>query len=627
MLQAIRSKATGIVVQVLFGLLILTFALWGIGDIFRGRSTDTTVATVGGLKISAEEVSEELRHQLERLRQQTGASLTQDQIKELDLVNTTLDSVIDRHLLDREAARLGLAVNDDAVRQAIVGNPSFRGSDGAFDRNVYAQLLAANQMTDQQFETMLRGELIRGMIIDPVTAGAGAPPELIDALWHSRGERRTADAVLLAPSAIGAVGTPDPGALEKFYDEHKDEFLLPERRSFSVAMLDPGTLAASIIVPEEKIQAEYKARIDEFRTPEKRTLEQILVPDEAKAKAAQAALAAGKDFAQVAHDVAGENKDAVELGALTRDDLPGELGKVAFALKAGEVSQPVKDPFGWHIVKLVSVTLEAQQSYADVKDKLGKSLARDQAADELSKTANAIDDALAGGAKFSDIVAKFNLKPVAVADVDETGHLPDGKAAPIPAPAEDILKNAFAAKTTGLGDLRDTPDQGFYLIDLDKIAPAEPQPLTQIHDKAVAAWQQAERRARLAKLGDDMAKAVNAGQHLDELAAMHGFKPFVTKPLSRYQSDAELPATLLPRLFAAKRGQAVAGPADGDKGYIVATVADILPPDPALEASQKAEIARQIDQQTKGDLLDQYEKALGREYPVTRDSDAINRLL
>jgi peptidyl-prolyl cis-trans isomerase D len=626
MLQAIRSHASGIVVQILFGVLILTFALWGIGDIFRGRDTDTSVASVGDVKIDATEVARALRLQVDRFRQAMNTSLTEEQIKQLGLLDTTLNQVIDEHLLDLEAERLGLAVNDNAVRQAIVTNPAFRGPSGTFDRNVYAQLLGANQMTDQQYEAILRTGMIRSRIIDSVTAGADAPPALIDALWQSRGERRIAEALLIPPSAIGTIPTPDGATLDKFYDAHKDQFMLPERRSFTLAMVDPSQFLAGIKVPDDELQAAYKKRTEEFVVPEKRTVQQILVPDEAKAKAAAAALAAGKDFAAVAKNIAGETPDQLNLGALSQAEMPGDLGKAVFDLKLNQVTKPINDPFGWHIAKLLAIAPETVQPFAQVKDKLQTELARDQAADQVAKTANAVDDALAGGASFKDVVAKFSLKTVTADSVDEQGHDAAGKTVTLPQPSADILKTAFATATGQPSDLKELADQGYYMVSVDKVLPASPQPLAQIKDKVAAAWQQSERAVRLAELGDDLAAAANKGQKLDDVAALHGLKTFITKPLSRYNQDADLPPAIMAKLFSAKQGQAVSA-ADADKGDMVAMVTQVLPPDPKDAATQKAQIAREIAQSTKGDLLAEYEQALRQRYPVTVNRDALDRLL
>lgn len=624
MLQAIRSRASGIVVQLLFGLLILTFALWGIGDIFRGRSTDTSVATVGDQKIDASEVRVALQRQVERFRQAMNTSLTEDQIKELGLVDTTLNQVIDQHLLDLEARRLGLAINDNTVRQAVLDNPAFRGSTAQFDRNIYLALLQQNQMTDQQYEALLRTDLVRNRIVSTVIDGVAAPPELVNALWQSRGERRVATAVLVPPSAIGALPTPDAAALQKYYDEHKDNFMLPERRSFTVALLDPAQYAAGIKFTDAELKAEYDKRQDQFVVPEKRVLQQILVPDEAKLKAVQAALAQGKDFASVAKDIAGESTDALNLGAMTRDDLAGDLGKAAFDLKPGGVTQPIKDSFGWHILKLVSVTPEKVAPFDSVKAKLAADLAQTQAIDQVVKIANAVDDALAGGATFKDVVAKFGLKTVTVNDVDAEGHDAAGKTVSLPSP--DIVKTAFATSVTQPSDLKELPNQGSYMVAVNKVTPAAPQPLAQVRDKVLAAWQAQERTTRLAKLGEDYAAAVNKGEKLEDLAALHGLKTFTTKPLSRYGGNAELPPVVVSKLFSAKPGQAVTGGAS-DKGVVVASVNQVLPPDPAQAASQKAAIANEIDKAMKADLLGEYEQSLRQRFPVDINADAVKQLM
>jgi len=117
MLQAIRSKASSLVVKILFGVLIVTFGLWGIGDIFRGRSTDTTVATVGGLSISAEQLQQAVRADIERLRGVLGSGITIEQAKQLGVVDAALDRLITADLLQLEVQRLHLAIGDEAVQR------------------------------------------------------------------------------------------------------------------------------------------------------------------------------------------------------------------------------------------------------------------------------------------------------------------------------------------------------------------------------------------------------------------------------------------------------------------------------------------------------------------------------
>src|SRR5271170_3210022 len=154
MLQLIRSKATSFVVKILFGLLIVTFGIWGIGDIFRSAGPDTSVANVGGRAITAEQLSQQVQTQIDRMRSALGGSIDAQQAKELGVVDQALQGLISSNLVELEIDRLGLAVGDEAVRDSIVANPAFHNQAGLFDRNIYAQVLQSNNMTEPQFEAL-----------------------------------------------------------------------------------------------------------------------------------------------------------------------------------------------------------------------------------------------------------------------------------------------------------------------------------------------------------------------------------------------------------------------------------------------------------------------------------------
>src|SRR5205823_9513995 len=165
MLQAIRSRAGSYVVKILFALLILTFGIWGIGDIFRTRSTDTAVATVGDQSIRAEELQKALRRALEQLSARFGSAIDLQQAKQLGLVDQTLAQLIDRSLVDQEVARLQLDVSDDLIRNVITANPSFKGADGRFDRGLFNAVLATNNLTEDQYVALLRRDIPRNDLL------------------------------------------------------------------------------------------------------------------------------------------------------------------------------------------------------------------------------------------------------------------------------------------------------------------------------------------------------------------------------------------------------------------------------------------------------------------------------
>jgi len=624
MLQAIRSKASSLVVKILFGVLIVTFGLWGIGDIFRGRSTDTTVATVGGLSISAEQLQQAVKIDIDRLRGVLGSSVTMEQAKQLGVVDAALDRLITADLLQLEVRRLHLAIGDEAVRNAIVTNPNFRGLGGSFDRNVYAQVLANNRLTEPQYEDMQRADMVRGELTIALTEGLSPPAELTSAFYRTQAERRVADMATLSPAAAGPPSTPSPSDLDAYYKAHQDRFRMPERRDFAVALLRLDDVANAMAVPEDKLKAEYQSRQNEFHKPEERQLQQMLFSDEAKARDAEKMLASGKSFVETGKALAGSDPAALDLGWVKRGDLPGPLADAAFALKPGGVTPPVQSSFGWHVIRVVSVRPEQIQSFDQVKGQLRQEIARDMAGDSMAKTANQIDDDLAGGASLDEVVRKYGLKTSSFKGLDEKGRDDAGKQADLPQPVETVLRAVFftdGGKNSALADMGET---GYFVVHVDKVTPTGIKPLTNAHDDAVKLWQADQRAATLQKLADAMTQEVNAGRSLRDVAAAHKLAVVTTSPLPR-NGGAGVPPALVSKLFEAKIGAAV--DALSTDGYAVAQLKTIIPADPDKDKAGLDSLSHQLSQQMQGEFLGAFGQALRSRYKVEINRDNIDRLL
>src|SRR6185437_1375988 len=221
MLSAIRSKASSLPVKLLFGLLVVAFAIWGIGDIFRNRGADTTIATVGSRKIDQRALVQAVNDDAERLRGMFGGTRHDpEQLKQFGIVDNALQSLINRDLVDLEVDHLGLAVSNGAIGQAIRSNRAFLDEKGQFDPNRYKAAVANQRMTVPQFESLLRGDMVRQHLSHAIIAGFTPPPELVDTLYRSRAEHRVAEVAIVLPSAVGDPGTPDDADLAAFYDKH-----------------------------------------------------------------------------------------------------------------------------------------------------------------------------------------------------------------------------------------------------------------------------------------------------------------------------------------------------------------------------------------------------------------------
>ena len=625
MLQAIRSKANSFIVKLLFALLTAVFALWGIGDIFRNWGADTTVAKVGSKEITADQLNQAVQQQLTQLRNALNNNMDMAQAKQLGLVDATLQQLVSADLLDLEADRLGIAIGDQAVTQAIMDNPNFKGPSGTFDRDRYLQLLAANQLTQPQFEQSMRQNLVRAQLTGAVLDGLTPPTSLTDMLYRARAEKRSADVVTLTPDAVPAPPAPTDAQLAAFHDSHEDAFRKPEQRSFTLALLRLDDVAATIKVSDDKLQQEYQNRRDEFHTPEERNLQQLLLPDEAKAKAAKAALDGGADFATVAKQQTDADAASTDLGWVKREDLPAELADKAFALKDGQVSDPVQTSFGWHILKVSGIKPETVQPFDKVKKKLADEVARDQAGDQIAKTANDIDDALAAGTPLADVVQKFGLKTQTITDIDAQGHGNDGKPVDLPQPSDAILHTAFATDAGQNSALTELGEDGYFALHVDKITPSEVQPLAQAHDLAVALWQADQKQQELAKLADAIVNEVNAGKSLKDVAAARKLQITKAAGLQRTGGNETVSPALVAAIFGAKQGSAISAPA-GDN-VAVAQLTAIEAADPAKDADAIKPVSTELTNAMRNDILSAFDQALRAQFPVQINQANIDRLL
>ncbi len=627
MLQAIRTRAGGIVVKTLFGLLIISFGFWGIytrSSFFQDNSSpEAEIATVGDKTINVGELQQALQPALERLRQQLGSSIGRDQVKQLGILDTLVSGLVDRALLDQEVARLQLAVSDDVVRGAIAGNPAFRDADGQFDPGRFQQILALNHLTEDQFLARMRGDVPRTDILHAITAGIVAPRDEANAIYRYQAETRTADIVALPLSQAAAVPAPSDDELQKFYDGHQDMFRAPEFRAFTLISLTAADLAAKITIPDDKLKAEFDQRKEDFAVPEQREVEQILAPSEDVAKQAQDALAAGKDFKEVATTIAKQDPDTIDLGLLKQSEMPQDLAGPAFDLQLNQNSQPIQSALGWHILRVTKIVPASTQTFEQAKPALAAALAKEEALDQLDKLGNKADDAIAGGATITEVASQYGFKLTKIEASDLSGRDPAGTPITLPIATADVVKAVFQTEQGDTSRVIDTEDGTLYAVRDDKITAPHLKPLAEVKDQAVSAWQADQKRDAVAKQAKDLAAAITPDKNLKTVAADRKLTVTTSPPLTRRpQPNATIPPALVAKLFAAKQGETVS--LDDEGGAYVAQLNEIKDPGTPTEV-QLAPVFNQLAQALRLDFADEFTNALKSRYSVKIDRTALDK--
>jgi len=613
MLQFIRSFAGSWVVKILFVLLIASFAVWGIGDVVRQGGTSNTMIEVGPVEVGRNEVDQEFRRQMERLRPLFGGTLTVEQARQFGVLDQAISTLVQRSLYDLAAKDAGLSVGVETVRQRIAEEPAFRDQQGRFNATLFQQILRQNGLSEDGYVQILRREIAREMVSGAVGGGAVAPKPLVDELFRFRQEKRVAEVITIPNASVGDVGTPDDAAVQRYYEDHQVRFTAPEYRTLTVLQMSADDLAKDVTVTDEQLRAAYDERNEEFTTPERRSVQMVVVDAEDKAKQIADAARGGQSLADAAKAAGTE---PLTLDSITAQELP-EIGPAVFALPQGQTSAPIKSGLGWHVAVVTAVQPGAHKSFEEVREPLLAQLKREKAADRLYEVSNRLDDALAGGATLAEVAQGQGLKTVSIPSVDSTGKAPDGSAVTGVANVAEVVKTAFGLAQGRTSNVVETADNRFFAVHVDGVTPAAVRPLAAVKADVIAGWQEEERAARAAAKAKEVAEKLKAGNEggAQDLAAKAGGSFAMTAPFTRDARAVEgLSADLVRQLFAAKPEDVVTGSA-GDK-QIVARLKEVIPADPTAPDAPLAAVEDSVHRGVEGDIMTQFAEALRQQYPV-----------
>ena len=629
MLEYIRKRTGSILIKLLFGLLILSFGAWGIGDMIRGRVSVVKVATVGGVEITPDQLNREFQRELERLRPLFGGRLDREQARAMGLVDGVLQEMIQRTLFDFAAKDLGVLVGDDLVSAEIKGNPAFRDNFGRFDRFVFDQTLRSNGLSENDFVDMVRGDIGRGQLLQGLQEGGTVPAAMLDPLYRHRAERRIAETLFVANDKMTNIEEPGEDELIAFHEKNADRFTAPEYRALSILTLLADDLAREIAVPDERLAEAYEERRDEFSRPERRRVRQMVLPDESAAQDALGKLTDGRPFAEVAKDAAGMDPEAVELGMLGRNQLGQlfpELVETVFSLSPNVAGGPVQSPLGWHVVKVTEVEPADVRTLDEVEGELRQAIAKELAIDDLFDLSNKLEDRLGGGATLEEAASSLNLTLTRIQTIDATGRDPQGKAVNSLPSNPKVLDVAFETAENQESPLTEMGNDGYFIVRVDRITAPALRPLAEVRGEVARAWKD-ERRAEAARqAAEGVLERLKGGADIAALAGELGLAARTTVPIDRTGdgADGELPRALITALFGLRPGESTL--AEGVRGTYVARLKEVRPASPSADKDGLDAMRRQLARAMRSDLLQQYSGALRERYSVTTDKRAAERL-
>ncbi len=548
MLQKIRDKAQGIFAWVILILICVPFALWGIQN-YLDVGKETPVATVGDKEFFQRDVN---RAYAQFSQQYAGRGIPEAVLKQQALKKLISDEVLLQYVQHQ-----GLSVTDDTVRNYIKSLQYFQ-VDGKFNKKQYQALLAAQNLTSAEFTARIKNALIMGQFQQGIINSSFTTPYDIESFFKIQNQQRSVEYVTIAVPELKE--KPSEQEIQSYYQNHLDQYKAPEQVAIEYIELSLDELAKQIQPTEAQLQAFYQEHKDLYTNPERRKISHILFKfskDSEQDKAVlEKALKARRrlqteDFASVAKELSEDKLTADkggDLGLFNAGDLEENLEKAVVQLKEGEISEPVKSAFGYHILKVTELTPGRTKTFAEAKNEIIADFKKTEAENnfyELSEILTEVSYENPGNLTSAADAVGIAVKKTGLFARDQGAGISAEPAIVEAAFSEDVLKGNNS-EPIELGADR------LVVLRMLEHQPATSQPLEKVKQAvsdallAEKAQQQAQEKARQIK------KRLAEGETLTEIAADNALQVQTFTALTRNNTQ-QVPFPISQAIFKAAK--------------------------------------------------------------------------
>ena len=609
MLDALRRGSTGWIAKLLFALLVLSFAVWGVADVFTGWGRGA-IAKVGDHEIRVEEYQRAFQNEINQISQQAGRRITTEQAHAAGLDNRVLAQLIGWSAVEAHANELGLALSDESLAEAMKSDQAFQGPDGKFNRLAFENVLDRLGMSERGFLQLRRRDQLRGQLTSALINGVAVPDATMDIINQWRGETRVAEHFTIDADKAVTVPEPDEAKIKATYESNKQTFMAPEYRKIGLLVLSVDELKKTMTVTDAEAQAAYNDSQNTYNTPERRRVQQIAFKDKAAAEAAKKAIAGGKSFADAAKEAGAKDSD-IDLGLISKDRLiDPKIADATFSLAKDTVSDPVEGRFATVLLRVSDIQPAVNRTFADVKDQVKDKQAAKKAADLMQGQVDHVEDQRSAGKSLKDIANELKLQFYEIPQTDRQNKDAQGKPAIIIQDTQGVLSAAFASGIGVENDMIELSNGGYAWLDVLDITPQKQKPFEEVKAQAKEMTIAMERARLIGELANKLVERADRGDAMSTLATAAGAPKVDTTPaFNRTTEPQGMSKDAVARAFALAKGNAGSAPDSNNKTRIVFKVTEVTPA-PALTEAQRTTVASDLRNALADETLSGYVLAL-----------------
>lgn len=610
--RLIYSKVGAVLAIIFLGLLALSMTSGDVTSILGsgGSIGGDTVVEVGSTSITAPEFRSRIDQEVQVLRQQQ-TTLDVAQFVGNGGVEGTLERLINGLALQAFGRDQGMVVSKRMIDGEIASIPGLQGLNGQFDPSLFRQLLAERKLTErgvrEEVERQLMGQLLTAQFARPVPA----PRQLALPYTDLSLERREGEIAYVPGAAVAAGPAPTDAELQTFYQRNQARYMVPERRVIRYARVTPDQVRARAIPTDAEIAQAYARDRTKYAPTEQRSITQVVVLDRAGADALAAKVKGGQSLTEAARAAGLEATTiaSADKATLTRRT-SAALADAVFGAAQGAVVGPLRGGLGFVVARVDAVKQLPGRTLAQAREEIVAALTRQKTADALNQLQKSVDDRLADGATFDEVVTDQKLAAQTSGALLANGTDPDRPGAPDPTLAP-IVQAAFQMEEGDEPQLVAAGQDGaFAVVALGRVSPAAPRPLAQAREQVAKDFAADRARQAARRVAGQILAAVNRGQSFAQAWAATGLNAAPPRPLKasreeveRAQGPTRAPLALM---FAMTPGSARLLEEPNGNGWAVIKLNTIIPGDASRDPGRVAALQNVFSQVLSRELLQQF---------------------
>ena len=527
MLQYIKKYMKGWFLGIILFFIFISFAFWGVGDIFRGGGS--YILKIGKYKISRDTFLREFESNVNYLKKNKKLN----KIELENVVNETLSNLKDRYLILNAANLMNLNISEKILRKKIYENELFQNKlkNNKFDKNIYTNFISRNFSSEENYLEYLKNQILIEIIANYFEKKIYYPQNLTNKIYNKLEEKKSFQIASIDKNYQRTViKIPNKESMLKYFNKNKKKYLFDERRSFSYIFVNLNYLKKKVEVNEDEIIDSYNNQKQDFLIPEKRKVEQLFFDNEEIGKKTLNSINKENKFKEIAEKEKEKNISYIALGLVEKEQLFDEFADQVFKLKENEFSKLIKTDIGWHILKVTEIIKSKSKKLSEVKNTIKEDIALTKSYDELDIVLNEVEDELTNGANLEEISNKLNLDLINVKLLEKKSFF--NSDLPNEIKINNFYQEVFEEELNSDLFIEEIED-GFFIVRVDEIVNEQLKTFEEAYNDLIKDVKEERINKKINNIIKKFNKKIQEGVDFIEISDLLKMNSRITKKLNR----------------------------------------------------------------------------------------------